>query len=197
MPRLKENHVPSGSRLVLKKHCEKVSDAMDVVQTVSAEASMFQVAEILAINEVVLVQASATDNKIVGIVTTADMAKQFGKLGEPFLLIGEIENRVRVLIDGKFSLSELKAAKNPGDTDRQIETVADLTFGEYVRLLQEPKSWDKCKLHIDRGTFIKHLEEVRDVLNDVMHFESEGIGPEALDSLRQFAQFLSRLAQLS
>lgn len=186
-----------GSRLAMKRPCEKVADAMDIVRTISAEASIFQVADILADDEVVLVQASATDNKVVGIVTTADMAKQFGSLGEPFLLLGEIENRVRVLIDGKFTLEALKAAKNPTDTEREVESVADLTFGEYVRLLQEPASWEKCKLGIDRGTFIKHLEEARDVRNDVMHFEPEGIGDEGLERLRQFARFLARIAQLN
>ncbi len=186
-----------GSRLALKRPVEKTSEAMDMVQTVSAEASMFQIAEMLATNDVVLVQASATDNKIVGIITPADMAEQFGKLGEPFLLIGEIENRVRVLIDGKFTLAELKGAKNPGDTERQIESVADLSFGEYVRLLENPKYWEKCKLEIDRAKFIEDLKDVNEVRNDVMHFEPEGIGDEALDRLRQFAQFLSRLAQLS
>jgi predicted transcriptional regulator len=186
-----------GYRLALKRPCEKVADAMESVRTVSAEASIFQVAEILATDEAVLVQASANDNKIVGIITSTDMAEQFGRLGEPFLLIGEIENRVRALIDGKFTVEELNNAKAPGDTERQIESVADLTFGEYVRLLQDPKSWGKCSLHIDRGIFIKRLDEARDVRNDIMHFEPEGVGEEALDSLRQFARFLERLSRLS
>ena len=186
-----------GSRLALGRKCETVADAMESVQTVSAEASIFQVAEIAARDEVVLVRASATDTKIVGIVTTADVAEQFGSLGEPFLLIGEVENRIRVLIDGKFTLQELQAAKAPGDDGRKIESVADLTFGEYIWHLQKPENWDKCKLGVDRNIFIKELDKVRDVRNDVMHFEPDGIDPDALNSLRQFAKFLSRLASLS
>lgn len=186
-----------GARLALGRKCDTVGDAMENVQTVSAEASIFQVAEIVARDELVLVRASATDNKIVGIVTTADVAHQFGSLGEPFLLIGEIENRIRGLIDGKFTLDELKAAKAPGDDDREIESVTDLTFGEYIWLLQNREHWAKCKLQIDRTVFIKRLDEVRDIRNDVMHFDPDGVGPEALENLRQFAQFLGRLVSLS
>lgn len=186
-----------GSRLALGRACDTVADAMDAVQSVSADVSIFQVAEIVARDEVVLVQASATDNKIVGIITTADVAEQFGRLGEPFLLIGEIENRIRVLIDGKFTLDELKAAKAPGDDKRDIQSVADLTFGEYIRILQNPENWEKCKLQIDRGVFVEHLDKVRDVRNDVMHFDPDGVDSETLEILRAFAGFLGRLASLS
>src|SRR5262249_54021311 len=99
-----------GSRLVLRGPCEKVSDAMDPVTTVSGDASIFQVAEALLQEDVVLVQASASDAKITGIITTTDLTKQFGRLGEPFLLLGEIENRVRTIIDGKFNAKQLEGA---------------------------------------------------------------------------------------
>ncbi len=105
--------------------------------------------------------------------------------------------QVRLLIDGKFTVDELASVKNPDDTERQIESVADLTFGEYVRLLQNPTLWEKCTLNIDRGVFIKQLEQVREVRNDVMHFDPDGVGHEALTNLRQFAQFLTRLSELA
>ncbi len=186
-----------GRRLALKCPCETVSDAMEEVRTVSAEASIFQVAELLSRDAVVLVQKSATDAKVIGIVAASDVAEQFGSLGEPFLLIGEIESRVRLLIDGKFTLGDLATVKDPEDTDRQINSVADLTFGEYVRLFQNPAMWEKCLLNIDRGVFVKQFEKVREIRNDVMHFDPDGIGPEALHDLRRFATFLSGLAQLS
>jgi hypothetical protein len=54
-------------------------------------------------------------NKVVGIVTTSDLSLQFKQLTEPFLLLGEIENQVRRLMDGKFTRDELAHAKDPND----------------------------------------------------------------------------------
>lgn len=69
----------------------------------------------------------------------------------------------------------------------------NLTFGEYVRLLQNPKQWTTFAIQIDRKTFTDELRKVGDIRNDVMHFHPDGIGPEDLTLLRKFARFLSEL----
>jgi len=122
--------------------------------------------------------------------------EQFRLLAEPFLLIGEIENGVRRLLHGKFTQAELASAKAPGDDGRQIETPADLTFGEYIRLVEQEQSWRKLKIEIDRATFVAQLNRVRDIRNDVMHFDPDGLGDEDLTFLREFAQFLKRLREI-
>jgi hypothetical protein len=107
--------------------------------------------------------------------------------------VGEIENGVRRLLHGKFTLSELSAAKAPGDDGRKIETPADLTFGEYIRLVEGSEGWKKLKIEIDRVTFVAQLNRVRDIRNDVMHFDPDGLDDDDLKFLREFAQFLKRL----
>jgi len=186
-----------GSRLATGSACKRVSDAMEPVTMVSSEASIFQVAEIISKHEIVLVQASTTDTKITGILTSADLADQFGQLGEPFLLLGEIENQVRKLIDGKYDVKELGEVRDPSDSARTIEHVSDLTFGEYVRLLEKPERWDKCFKALDRGVFIEQLKKVRDIRNDVMHFDPDGIGEDDIEQLRRFAKFLQKLSKLA
>ena len=94
---------------------------------------------------------------------------------------------------GKFTLQELWAAKAPGDDGRQIETPADLTFGEYVRLVEQEDYWKKLKLEIDRAAFVSQLNRVRDIRNDVMHFDPDGLEDDDLKFLREFAHFLKRL----
>jgi hypothetical protein len=84
-------------------------------------------------------------------------------------------------------------AGDPTDKDRQIEDVADLTFGEYIRLLENETRWDKVGISVDRVTFCKQLDEVRLIRNDVMHFDPDGIPPSDLDKLRHSARFLQRL----
>lgn len=108
--------------------------------------------------DVVLVRNN--ENKIIGLVTTYDISRQFSDLSEPFLLLSEIENHLRRLIDGKFSLEELKANRDPNDANRKIENVANLTFGEYVRLLDKPANWDRLGYDLSRAECTKRLPEV-------------------------------------
>ena len=135
----------------------------------------------------------AQDKKISGIITASDFNVQFQKLAEPFLLVGEIENGIRQILRGKYSKSELNAAKAPGDDDREIEGVSDLTFGEYLRLVENEKRWKKLKLAIDRKEFVKRLDRVREIRNDVMHFDPDGLEEADLEALREFALFFRRL----
>ena len=139
-----------GSRLALQKSCVRARDCMEPPHIISSEESLFSAISEIAAHDYVLVRAS--DQQISGIITASDLNEQFRKLAEPFLLVGEIENGVRRMLHGKFTVAELKAAKLPDD-NREVEGVADLTFGEYLRLLESEKHWTKLKLEIDRVEF--------------------------------------------
>jgi hypothetical protein len=180
-----------GSRLALQKSCTTARDCMEPAHIISSEESLFAAISVIAAHDYVLVRAN--DQQIAGIITASDLNEQFRKLAEPFLLVGEIENGVRRMLHGKFTVAELKSAKFPDDTEREVEGVADLTFGEYLRLLEPEKHWTKLKLEIDRVEFIKRLEKIREIRNDVMHFDPDGLEEEDLNTLREFAQFLKRL----
>lgn len=180
-----------GSRLALEKKCGLVRECMEPAQEIGIEDSLFSAISIIAEHDYVLVRAQ--DKKISGIITASDFNIQFRKLAEPFLLVGEIENGVRQILHGKFTKAELNAAKAPGDEEREIEGVADLTFGEYIRLVESEKRWKKLKLAIHRVEFVKRLDCVREIRNDVMHFDPDGLEDTDLEKLREFAQFLKRL----
>jgi CBS domain-containing protein len=184
-----------GYRLALKQKCEAVRDCMQPHHEVPDTASMFDVILLLGKYECVLVR----DPKkiIAGIVTAADISEQFRLLSEPFLLLGDIENDLRRLIERAFSLDELKAARDPNDTARKVEGVSDLTFGEYLRLLGDPAKWEKLKIALDRSEFVKTLNQVREARNDVMHFGSDPLDDATLGQLRKFSAFLQTLASLT
>jgi hypothetical protein len=131
--------------------------------------------------------------KLTGIVTTADLSLQFAQLGEPFLLLGQIENHVRNLMADKYTTAELAAVRDPADANREIEDVSDLTLGEYVRLLENPKRWETLALKIDRKAFVEELKHICRIRNDVMHFDPDGPSPEDLTTLRKCAHFLNDL----
>src|SRR5207245_6677569 len=111
----------------------KVRDCTDSAYVLDLDTSLFAAIEAIYRHEYALVRHP--DNRIGGIVTTADLTLEFPTLAEPFLLIGEIENHLRRLIAARFSLDELQQARDSSDTNREVTAVDDLTLGEYVRLL--------------------------------------------------------------
>lgn len=180
-----------GSRLALGKQCKKVRECMEAANEIRSDASLFEAIQQIVEHESILVRDAT--RKLTGIVTTADLSRQFAQLGEPFLLLGQIENHVRNLIANKFTKAELVAVRNPADSGREIEDVSDLTFGEYIRLLENPKRWETFAIQIDRKPFTDELKRVGEIRNEVMHFHPDGVGPEDLTTLRKYARFLNDL----
>jgi CBS domain-containing protein len=171
--------------------CKYVKDCMENAEIITHDTHLFDAIGRIAAKDVVLVKNS--ENKIAGLVTTYDISLQFSLLSEPFLLVSEIENHIRRLIDGKFSLDELKAAKDPSDSGRKIENVANLTFGEYIRLLDTPANWSRLGYELSRVEFAKRLREIGRIRNDVMHFHPDGVSDQDLELLRDTRKFLQGL----
>jgi CBS domain-containing protein len=184
-----------GARLAIGRACEFVRDCMDKHREISSDDSLFDAIRIIAEEDCVLVRAP--DKTICGIVTAYDISTQFQQLTEPFLLLGDIENHIRYLIGKTFTLEDLQHAKDADDVERKVEDVSDLTFGEYVRLLQNDSNWTKLGMKICRKTFIDWLERVREIRNDVMHFDPDPIESADLRLLKDFASFLQRLQLLA
>jgi CBS domain-containing protein len=180
-----------GSRLALMRPTTRVGECLKPHYEMPPNESLFRAISQIVEHSYVLVRGE--DRTITGIVTTTDLSLQFQQLSEPFLLLSEIENHVRLLIDGKFTSAELSKATDTADPERSIDSVADLTFGEYIRVLENPENWVKVHLAVDRAIFIRELDKVRRVRNDVMHFDPDGITDEDHKLLQDFAQFMNRL----
>lgn len=183
-----------GSRLALGVAGSEVREFMEPSHELPSSASLFQAVPLIVQYNYVLIRSP--DKTISGIVTASDLSVQFQQLAEPFLLLGEIENHIRQMIGSRFTPEELATARDPGDTAREVRTPADLTFGEYIRLLEDPARWQKLGVRIDRGTFCKQLDQVRIVRNDVMHFDPDGIPDSDKTLLSDFARFLHKLHSL-
>ena len=185
-----------ATRLALNTSPTHAKDVMDPHHEILSDRSIFEAIPVVGSNGYVLIR-SKKDQIITGIITATDLSSQFHSLAEPFLLLSEIENLVRTLIGSRFPLSELKEAKDPADTQREIKGVSDLAFGEYIRLLEFLPRWKRLKLAIDRVAFCGNLREVRRIRNDVMHFDPDGILEEDLLILRNTASFLKQLQTIS
>jgi hypothetical protein len=84
---------------------------------------------------------------------------------------------------------------DPKDTSREVESVDDLTLGEYVRLLENPDHWKRMNWAADRRVFTDALREVRDIRNDIMHFTPDPLDPDQVDALRLFIKWLRILEE--
>jgi CBS domain-containing protein len=174
--------------------CAFVREALEKHESISVNDSIFHAIRVLQEHECVLIRDAT--RKVCGILTPYDISHTFGQLAEPFLILGEIENHIRILMEGKFSQPELADARDSVDLERRVETVADLTLGECMRLIEKPEPWDRLGLRVDRALFIRDLDKVRRIRNDVMHFDPEGIDEADIKELRDFVAFLQRLREL-
>ena len=120
------------------------------------------------------------------------LSNQFALLAEPFLRIGEIEGHLLNLIHRKFTLEELIEAAQR----KQIKGSADLTLGDYQHLLGRPEHWERLNLNIDRREFVKHLDRVREIRNNSMHFNPDGLSSEDMQLLRDVARFFDDLVRM-
>ena len=180
-----------GSSFSLGGPYEWVRDCMEEsVEEISIDAPLYEAIGSIAKHGYLLVRGK--DRAVTGIVTETDLSEQFMHLAGPFLLIGEIEGHLRQLIHGRFTVEEMQSTSE-GEGRRDISGSADLTFGGYCRLLQKPEYWERLNLAVDRGTFVEHLETVRRIRNDVMHFDPDGLSPEDEKMLRGVARCLETL----
>ena len=97
----------------------------------------------LAESDVVLV--IGRDKRLQGIVTAWDLAEEFARLVGPFRRIGEIEKRLRALLErriGKDRVARFLGEKGRSG-DRPIAELNDLTMSELQRVLESQEHWDE------------------------------------------------------
>jgi CBS domain-containing protein len=125
------------------------------------------------IAEVGYVFVQEPDNTLAGIITAADITLEFGSLAGPYFLLGEIERRLRRILDRHFSLDDFVGARAPQGETREVAAVDDLSLGEVARVLQPEGHWNRLGWHLERSTFLKTLDRIREVRNDLMHFSPD------------------------
>jgi CBS domain-containing protein len=179
-----------GSRMALGQKSDRALDCMEPHHELDSDTSLFEAIPTIIRRDAVLIRDHA--KAICGIVTASDVCEKFRQLTEPFLLLNEVEDHIRGLVTGVFSVAELQAACDPANP-RPVKRAADLTLGEYLRLLEKPTHWERLGLQLSRLAFCDYLRQVLRIRNDVMHFDPDGLEPDELSALRDFVDFLRRL----
>jgi hypothetical protein len=182
-----ESIVQSGSiDLATETRAFMISDP----QVVRAEDDLLPLVHSIATKGFVLVKQS--NNEISGLITAADISEEFLNRTSPFFLLGEVEARIRRILQSKINTVEMTELLDR-DPSRPVSDVSDLSFGEYVRLFQRPDVWSRFQWSADHREFTGALDDVREVRNDVMHFSPDQVEEERLAAVRSFLIWLKGL----
>lgn len=182
-----------GKALALGKKCELVSDCYEPVEVLNFDEPLFKAVKIVLDKEVILVRDYKKE--ISGIVTATDIGEQFLILSEPFLLIEQIENLIRRLLNGKLTLDDINNVLDLEKYEKEIKHLSDLSFGHYVRIIENQLLFEKIGIFVDRVILKKMLAEVNVIRNEVMHFNPEALRKEDLHILRQTLDFLQSIVE--
>ncbi|MCC9310820.1 hypothetical protein LN042_27750 [Kitasatospora sp. RB6PN24] len=129
-----------------------------------------------------------------GIITIADVAAEYGATARPFLLIGALDQLLRRVISEELDLAEVVALCDP-DGRRRLASFEQLSFGDYQQVLSNQKQWDRLGWPLDRKSFVDRLNELREVRNELMHFnDKDKAGDAAIPMLRNMIELLGQYA---
>jgi restriction system protein len=131
------------------------------------------------------------EHKVCGMITAADLTVQFGTRVRPFVLVEEIEQRLRRVVDRCIPLDRIHAIAQRNRPSRiRIRSAADLTFGAYKHLLKVPENWASLGWDIDQTHFLTALDDCRRFRNDLMHFSPDPITDAQLSPAQGFLDLL-------
>jgi CBS domain-containing protein len=184
-----------ASRYAIGGECCKVQHCREDAQVVDGNGTLFDAIPTIVKHGYVLVR-NPQARKITGIVTASDLSLQFQQLAEPFLLLREIELHIRQLLQDKVLPEDLDWLGSADTTAPKPNSISDLSFGGYIRLVQRPQVWQRLALNIDQASLTKQLEDVRQIRNDVMHFDPDPMTAKQLDVLQNASKFMQQLYDL-
>lgn len=164
-----------------------LADAVVDAEVLSFDTELIDVLQTLQEKDFVFVKDET--NLITGIVTTADVVSAYGELATPFLLIGELDQLLRRVISRNFTLEEVTTLCDE-EGRRHLSAYDYLTIGDYEIVLQNREKWAALNWPLDRSYFIERLTELREVRNDIMHFNPDPLPEGVVAKIRNMIRLL-------
>lgn len=175
--------------LIAKKNSNSVKDFMtNDYKILPEDTPLFEAIKEVIKTEMIFVRSK--ENKIQGPVTPFDLNEEFMEQIEPFILLEQIENFIRLILHDKIVLQDILKLLTINDPNRKIESISDLTFGEYQRIIENNDNWELLGLPFIKSDFTNELDEIRKIRNGVMHFHPDKISEADLNNLRKMSKFL-------
>lgn len=134
---------------------------------------------------------------VTGIVTAADLTSQFGIRVEPFVLLEELEQRLRRLLNralgaARITLEAVHSQLRPHRRNR-VRGADDLTLGEYRFVLAPQDHWVALEWDADQDLVLESLRECADFRNRLMHFSPDPLPDSELAPVRGLLEVLRSL----
>lgn len=164
-----------------------LSKAIIRAHDVPYDRDLIDILPLLAEAEFVLVRDQA--NIISGIVTASDVAVAYGAMATPFFLVGEFDRLLRRVIANCFAPDDVKLLCDP-EGARGISSFDDMSIGDYQRVLQNKDAWERLGWPLDRKVFTRRLGEIREIRNDLMHFNPDPLPEDAVQKIRHMINLL-------
>jgi predicted transcriptional regulator len=172
-----------------------VAQCIDEASVHSSDSEMLTLGKTLADSPYTLV---GEDGTLSDILTHADIVRLFRELAAHFLLIGTIEQSLRLLISRVFDTKG--AVKTAIDSafsyrkEHKPHSLDEMTIDDYRQLIMNKKNWPHfAGLFFDRHATEKRLLKLRDLRNNLFHFRLHTLDSEQKDFLRSTARWLEQL----
>jgi CBS domain-containing protein len=160
-----------------------LSAAITKVSDVSYTADLISLLRLIQSQEFVFVRGA--DRTVTGIVTLADVVEVYGQMASPFFMIGRIDQSLRRIVEATFSMRTITPLCDR-DGLRGLSSYDQLTMGDYQRILENADCWTRLGWSLDRKTFCARLEEIAQVRNNLMHFNSDPLPDDVVSMLQDF-----------
>ena len=177
---------------ITNPEADKVEDVMSTDFTLlDLDMPLFQAIREIIKKDVVFVKTA--DREIKGPITAHDINLEYLDQIAPFIHLEEIENMLRMLLDGKFEMKFLAKCANYEGKEMQPTSLSDLNFSDYGFILGNEKVWETLKLPFHQTSFIADLHKVREIRNNVVHFRSGKLDEEQLELLEKTSRCLQEV----
>ncbi|RSM86370.1 hypothetical protein DMH04_14535 [Kibdelosporangium aridum] len=137
------------------------------------------------------------EDRLLALVTTADVTRFLWRRTQPFVLLRDIELAIRDLMRSACSVEQLAACMVDvfaGEPNLEPKRLEDLTLGDLLSVLLHGDSFGKyfrLRFGPNRNLVRTRLEPIRDIRNKVFHFRDDAT-EEDLHELIRAATWLRR-----
>lgn len=143
-------------------------------------------------------------NDLQGILTAWDVLTYLRQIASPFVMLAEIELSLRRIIEASVDDEEFKqcvrnSLSKKYKEDELPESVADMTFNDYVQIVEHGRNWPLFEATFGQGDWLRkniasRLKEVGELRNDAFHFrrQLEEKDNKALEKQRDWLEMKAR-----
>lgn len=182
-------HAVTWQSIGQARHADTAAGLSDVfveAEVFSFDTELTDVLPRLVVRDFVLVKDA--ERRIFGIVTTADVAREYGNLASPFFVVGELDRLLRRVIDENFDIEQINGALPHLETP--AVSADGLGFADYQNVLTHSGNWESLGWPLDRKIFRERLNSIREARNDIMHFNPDPVAEGTVENIRNLIRLV-------